>query len=279
MFDFAIYTMYIRSILDYADIIWDNCSFNQKVTIERLQNEAIRIITALPKRCPINDLLKESNMMRLGDRRRQHQLIHLFKTIHGMAPSYFTDLLPPPRDFNPRYALRNISTIVPVHARHEFYNKSFLPQNIRDWNALPPESTRNNSLSQFKKVISTQQQNVIYFETSRILGIIHTQLMYRCSHLNSHLFRHNFCDSPNCVCGATDENTDHYFFHCPRYDNVRAVMLWSINDFLEVNLRVDAFFLLFGNVHLTQRQNEKIFSITQRFISGSRRFNITNSLQ
>ena len=49
----SIYTMYIRSILDYADIIWDNCSVNQKLTIERLQNEAIRIITGLPKRCPM----------------------------------------------------------------------------------------------------------------------------------------------------------------------------------------------------------------------------------
>ena len=40
-----IYTAFIRPILEYGDVIWDNCAQYEKNEIEKIQLEAARIAT------------------------------------------------------------------------------------------------------------------------------------------------------------------------------------------------------------------------------------------
>ena len=44
-----IYTTFIRPILEYADVIWDNCTQYEKQELEKIQNEAARIATGITK--------------------------------------------------------------------------------------------------------------------------------------------------------------------------------------------------------------------------------------
>ena len=39
----TIYTAFIRPLIEYGDIIWDNCSQYQKDELDKIQNEAARI--------------------------------------------------------------------------------------------------------------------------------------------------------------------------------------------------------------------------------------------
>ena len=55
----TIYFTYIRSLLEYADIIWDNCSQQECNEIEKIQLEAGRIVTGSTKLVEINKLYKE----------------------------------------------------------------------------------------------------------------------------------------------------------------------------------------------------------------------------
>lgn len=48
-----LYIIYIRSLLEYGNIIWDNCSQENKQSIEHIQVEAMRIITGATKLCSI----------------------------------------------------------------------------------------------------------------------------------------------------------------------------------------------------------------------------------
>ena len=41
----VIYTSFIRPILEYGDVVWDNCSQYEKQEIEKVQIEAARIVT------------------------------------------------------------------------------------------------------------------------------------------------------------------------------------------------------------------------------------------
>ena len=52
-----IYTTFIRPILEYADVIWDNCS--EKQELEKIQIEAARIATGATKRISIRNLYTE----------------------------------------------------------------------------------------------------------------------------------------------------------------------------------------------------------------------------
>ena len=50
---------YIRPFLEYSSIVWDGCSEQDKTALERLQNEAARIVTGLTKSTFFVNLYKE----------------------------------------------------------------------------------------------------------------------------------------------------------------------------------------------------------------------------
>ena len=51
---------FIRPVLEYADIIWNNCTQYESNELEKIQNEAARIVTGTPKLVSINSLLSET---------------------------------------------------------------------------------------------------------------------------------------------------------------------------------------------------------------------------
>ena len=54
------YFSYIRPILEYGDIIWDNCFNYEKEEIEKIQIEAGRIVTGATKSCSSAKILHET---------------------------------------------------------------------------------------------------------------------------------------------------------------------------------------------------------------------------
>ena len=44
-----IYFTFIRPILEYADVVWNNCTQYEVNELEKIQNEAARIVTGATK--------------------------------------------------------------------------------------------------------------------------------------------------------------------------------------------------------------------------------------
>ena len=44
----TIYLLFIRPILENADIVWDNCSMHEKRDLDRIQDEAAIIVNEQP---------------------------------------------------------------------------------------------------------------------------------------------------------------------------------------------------------------------------------------
>ena len=79
-----IYISFICSILEYADILWDNCSQQEKQDIEKIQTEAARVATRMTKLVFIQNLYEEVCWERLETRRWKHKLILFFKMYHNI---------------------------------------------------------------------------------------------------------------------------------------------------------------------------------------------------
>ena len=69
-----IYFTFFRPLLEYADAVWDNCLQYEVNELEKIQNEAARIVTGAIKRVPINSLLLEVGWESLSSRRKKHKL-------------------------------------------------------------------------------------------------------------------------------------------------------------------------------------------------------------
>ena len=79
---------FIRPLLEYGDIIWNNCTNQQKYDIESVQNEDERIVTGATKYCKVNSMLAELNSDSLTDGRRKDKHTALYKMNHSLSPKY-----------------------------------------------------------------------------------------------------------------------------------------------------------------------------------------------
>ena len=52
----TMYFSFIRPLLEYADVIWDNCTRYEVNELEKIQNEAARVVTGATKLVSINSL-------------------------------------------------------------------------------------------------------------------------------------------------------------------------------------------------------------------------------
>ena len=267
----TMYLSFIGPILEYADIAWDGCSNDATDRLEKIQTEAARLVTGLTRSSNLNALYNEVGWCRLSQRRKERKLITFYKIVHGLAPSYLTDLLPPYVGYDMPYNLRNQFDYIEPLCRLEIYKKSFFPSTISLWNALPNDVRNLPNLSAFKRSIIQKPPSVPrhLFHGERKLSVYHARLRNNCSSLNYDLFTNHISSSPDCSCGETHETSFHYFFECPNYDNERLRMMTSLDSNAfpkELNV------ILNGCENLTVRENEVLFEIVQKYIKETKRF-------
>ena len=102
-----IYLVFIRPLLEYGDIIWDNCLQSEKQELKKIQIEAARIATGATKLVSIAALYREIRWDSLDERRRKHKLTLFYKMTNALAPLYLSSLVPQTVSNVSRYNLRN----------------------------------------------------------------------------------------------------------------------------------------------------------------------------
>ena len=194
---------FIRSLLGYADVVWDNCTQQQSNALEQIQLEAGRIVSGTTTLVEINKLYAELGWIKLSDRRSLHKLFLFFKMENGLTPQYLSDLIPARVGDVSAYNIRNSENYVLIHSHTRSYAESFLPSTIRAWNKLPESFKSASTLPEFKRMLTKENrkfQNTKYYAGDRFSQILHTRLRTECSSLNQHLFRRGLIPSPNCMC-------------------------------------------------------------------------------
>ena len=146
----TIYTVFLIPLIEYGDIIWDNCSQCEKQKLNTLQNEAARIETGATRLVSIKVLFKEIGWDCLEKRRSNHKLTLFYKMTHNLAPLYLSSLVPQSVSNISRYNLRNSNNLQTIDARTTLYYNSFLPSNVRAWNNVNDEVKQSDSFSILK---------------------------------------------------------------------------------------------------------------------------------
>ena len=264
----TIYLTFIRPILEYGDVVWNNCTQYEKEELEKIQTEAARIATGATKLISLNALFREIQWESLQDRRHNHQLTLFHKMHTNLAPEYLTSLVPQPVGAASRYNLRNANNLQTITTRTNLYYQSFLPTTIRSWNNLPIEIKQADTVNFFKNhLIKKQPVPKYYYVGNRRAQILHTRLRTNCSSLNIDLFNKNISDSPLCSCGSI-EDAQHFFFHCRHYTVQRNALLNAVSTYIVPSLKC----ILYGDPSLSLELNSNIFQHVQKFIIDTKRF-------
>ena len=267
----TIYYTFIRPLLEYGDIVWDNITLGQSQMLENIQLEAARIVTGATKLTSHDRLYIETSWDPLVVRRRKHKIIHFHKIVHGHCPSYLTNILPARHLNIHTHNTRRANDFCRVNCRTNLYKDSFLPSSVNLWNSLPDNIKHSPSINNLKAFLNTDTHSVpkhYYYCNNRQGQIHHTRLRMNCSSLNDHLFRRNLIDSPLCPCKLSSETTEHFLLHCPIYQQLRYQCFNHLPPYYMYNSNI----LLYGCQEIPDHMNEIIFDCVQNFICQSRRF-------
>ena len=90
-----IYTLYIRTGLEYGCVLYDSCSKQLKDKFEDTQRRATIACTSTFNRTPTSTVLKELGWPTLEKRRQYMHMLYMFKMKNPLTPTYLRDILPP----------------------------------------------------------------------------------------------------------------------------------------------------------------------------------------
>ena len=278
----TIYKTFLRSLLDYADIIYDkplNESFKEK--LEKFQYFTALIITGAIKGTSLEHLHKKLGLESLSDRKWHRKLIFFYEIVKGLALPYLESSLlsDNERTYNTRSSLRNPIKTNPT--RTSIFRAAFSPYCTKEWNQLNDDFKKIESIKKLKKtlmkVIKTKENSV--FGVSDIYGIkLLTRLRLDFSHLNKHKFRHNFNGTinPMCNCGAATETTTHYVLRSQLYSFQRVKRLnglYKLESALQ-NSSEDQLLtvFLYGSKKFALNLHKEIITLTISYLKASERF-------
>ena len=104
----SLYESLIRPLMEYGDVIWNNCYDRDSALLDSVQYEAARLVTGAIKGTSSTRLAlyKELAWESLSSRRKLHILSQFYKIIKNLAPYYLSELLPKLSSERTRYRLK-----------------------------------------------------------------------------------------------------------------------------------------------------------------------------
>jgi hypothetical protein len=216
----CIYTSFIRSKLEYGSVLFAGAPNNLLNKLDRLELEAIRIITGATRNTSRAKIYIEYGKASLTKRRKLNVLTLFYQIHHGTTANYLIEILNSfkhTRTYNFRAALsyKNPFCKLSVYAR------SFFPVAIKLWNSLPFETRELPTIRSFKNELNPKNFRMpLYYYGKRWPGVHHARMRMGCSALNYDLhYNLHVRDDKSCACGWFRENYIHYVSYCPRYIN------------------------------------------------------------
>ena len=148
-----VYKSYVQPRLDYGITLY-GCSTQKNIDlIQRVQNHAARLITGNFDyiNCRGIELVKSLNLYTIRDRRDYFLTILMFKSIHGIAPTYLSDRVVMNFDVNGYDTRTSDMELYLPTLRKEAYRNSFMYMGGKLWNDLPEFVQNSANIESFKR--------------------------------------------------------------------------------------------------------------------------------
>ncbi len=92
------YKSFVRPVIEYGSVIYDNCLIEDENKLEDVQLEAARLVSGAKKRTSHEPLYREVGWQTLKARRNYSKAVIMYKMVNAIAPNYLCELL---QEFRP----------------------------------------------------------------------------------------------------------------------------------------------------------------------------------
>ena len=170
-----------------------------------------------------------------------------------------------------RTSARQPNTFTSFYCRTEYFQNSFLPYVIKEWNKLDPDKLSCQSYESFRKALLNfirPSENKIFNIHDQVDIKLRTRLRLELSHLREHKYPHNFGDTFNllCYCSIETETKLHFFLRYQFFNDIREILM---NDLMSIDRSLPSLsqdklisILLCGSDAFNNKKNRKILICT-----------------
>ena len=181
------------------------------------------------------------------------------------------------------YNTRNANNIPQFKVKHNFFQNSFFPSVVIEWNKLGQNIHNSGNLFIFKKkllkFIRPSRNSVFRCHIPKGIKLL-TRLRLGLSYLREHKFKHSFLDSlnPICSCGENIETSTYFLLQCYNSSNERLTFLNIIRN-IDSNISSKNYLkvtetLLYGDRSFDDTNTILIMNATMEFLFTSKRFDV-----
>ena len=148
-----IYKQTILPVLDYGCMVWAECGKGNSQQLERLQNQAMRIILSANRKTCTQVMRTKLGLLSLNSRRRFLRLQLVYKIIHNIdCPQQLIGYFSRRSETHNR-SLRDTTLLCVISTKSKMGESSFQCSAAKEWNALPKHLRDLKILSSFKNNI------------------------------------------------------------------------------------------------------------------------------
>ena len=122
--------------------------------LQRIQDNAARLIFKQKKSCPVNPLLIDLHWLPVKFRIEYKILLLVYKSIHGGGPMYLSSLL---KEYHPTRSLRSSEKMLLCEpkTRRKYGDRAFSVAGPKLWNLLEDKARACKTVNAFKKELKT----------------------------------------------------------------------------------------------------------------------------
>ena len=144
------YTTLVRPILEYASVVWDPHQQYLIDKIEMVQRRAARWVKLdYRQTSSVSDMMDDLQWPTLLERRKYSRLTIFYKFLHHDPPDISIPEYYLPHSLSHITRLSHHQRLIPPLTSCNYYQKSFFPLTITDWNKLPNEVIECSTQDEF----------------------------------------------------------------------------------------------------------------------------------
>ena len=145
----------VLSRLDYCNSILAGCTDDSLKKLQKVQNNAARLVLKKPKRDHITPLLNQLHWLPIKSRIKYKLATLCFKSTKCDGPLYLNKLLTPHTAIRPLRAEHRNTFEIPVTKLSTYGDRAFSHTGPSVWNALPYDLRNMSNFESFKKHLKT----------------------------------------------------------------------------------------------------------------------------
>ena len=149
---FLYFKSYVLLTLDYCDVVWSCCTFEEAKRLETRFNFGCRHILHKPRLYSASSARQELGLTSLNDRRKLH-MCTMYKCLNSLSPPYLSRLLHTPSTHQTTLASSTKQLNLPM-TRSSFGQKAFSFAGASTWQSLPDSIRTCNDYSLFCQLCS-----------------------------------------------------------------------------------------------------------------------------